>query len=826
MTKSALSGIGASLLVCSLTTATTVGQRSRVSPPAAPGPVSQSRHLEDRQLVRQLPLLPAHTAAGMTAQAQKDVITEYCLECHDADKAKGGLVLEKFEPARADANAEIAEKMIRRLRAGMMPPAGAERPDPAVIGALASALETRIDQVATSRPNPGRRTFQRLNRAEYARSIEDLLGITVDVAAFLPPDTISHNFDNIADVQAFSPTLLEGYLRAASRVSRDAVGDPDASPSSTIYKVPRTASQLEHVEGAPFGTRGGISVVYNFPADGEYSFRLMLHSIPTGQLYGSTVRGEQIEISLNGQRLAILDINTRMSEADPNGMNMQTPPVAIKAGAHRVSAAFIQRFEGPVDDVLAPVEHTLADTQIGSALGVTTLPHLREFAILGPHKVTGVSDTPSRRRIFVCRPVTPDEELPCASKIVSALVRQAYRRPLSADDVKGLMNFFEEGRNGKDFEAGIRTALQALLASPHFIFRLEEVPPSVRAGQNYRISDLDLASRLSFFIWAGPPDEELVSAASKGALGSPAVLEKQVRRMLADPRATALADRFAAQWLRLQDLEKIHPDPLLFPQYDYTLADAMRRETELLFENVVREDANVLDLLTADYTFVNERLARHYRIPNVTGGGFRRVALSDPNRRGILGHGSVLAMTSVADRTSPVLRGKWVLEVLFGIAPPPPPDDVPDLEETKAAQNARLLSVRERMEQHRANTACRSCHRVIDPIGLALENFDVTGAWRIRDNGVPVDASGELYDGSVLNGPDDLRRALLNRTDTVLRTFSENLMAYALGRRIEHYDMPAIRAIVRDARPGGYRFSAFVVGIAKTQAFQMSRAES
>jgi mono/diheme cytochrome c family protein len=796
MTTSAFSGVMVAVLVCSIATVSAVGERGAAS------------------------------TATLSGQAQKAVIAEYCLECHDSDKAKGGLVLEKFDPSRAEQNAEIAEKMIRRLRAGMMPPAGAERPSQSIVDALASGLETRIDQAATARPNPGRRTFQRLNRAEYASSIRDLLGIDVDVAAFLPPDTLSHNFDNIADVQGFSPTLLEGYLRAASRISRDAVGDPEASPNSTIYKVPRTASQLAHVDGAPFGTRGGLSVVYNFPADGEYTFRMMLHSIPTGQLYGSTARGEQIEVSLNGERLAILEINTRMSESDPNGMNIQTPPIAIKAGAQRVSAAFIRRFDGPVDDVLAPVEHTLADTQIGSALGVTTLPHLREFAIVGPHRVTGVSETPARRRVFTCRPITPDEEAPCASRIVANLARQAYRRPLTPEDLKGLIGFYDEGRKGKDFESGIRTALQAILASPHFIFRLEEVPAAVKAGENYRINDLDLASRLSFFLWASPPDDELIAVASKGALANPVVLEKQVRRMLGDPRSATLADRFAAQWLRLQDLEKIHPDPLLFPQYDHTLADAMRRETELLFESIVREDRNVLDLLTAEDTFVNERLARHYGIANVSGSSFRRTPYADPNRRGILGHGSVLTMTSVADRTSPVLRGKWVLEVLFGIPPPPPPADVPDLEETKAAQNARLLSVRERMEQHRANSACRSCHRVIDPIGLALENFDVTGAWRIRDNGVPVDASGELYDGSRLNGPAELREALLKRTDTVLRTFTENLMAYALGRRVEFYDMPAVRAIVRDARPGGYRFSSFVFGVVKSSAFHMSRAEA
>jgi hypothetical protein len=774
-----------------------------------------------------VPVVAGTRAAStvLSVDAQRALIGEYCVTCHDDDKKKGELSLEAFDPGRAPAQAEVAEKMVRKLRAAMMPPAGAERPDASMLDAFATALERRLDQHAAARPNPGRRTFQRLNRAEYARSVSELLGIDVDVTAFLPADTVSHNFDNIADVQSLSATVLEGYLRAAARVSRDAVGDPDASPGSTTYKVPRTASQLAHVDGAPFGTRGGISVVHLFPADGEYTFRLMLHSIPTGQLYGSTVRGEQIEISINGHRAAVLDIDPRMSEADPAGMNLQTGPIAVKAGPQRVSAAFIQRWEAPVDDLLVPVEQTLADTQIGSALGVTTLPHLREFAVLGPQKVTGVSETPSRRRIFVCRPLSADEERPCATRIVATLARQAYRRPVTDGDLGGLMKFYEAGRKERDFESGIRTALQAMLASPHFIFRLETVPPSARPGQNYRIGDLELASRLSYFLWAAPPDDELLTVASRQALKNPDVIEQQVRRMLADPRAQALATRFAAQWLRLQDLEKIHPDPLWYPQYDHTLSQAMRRETELLFASIVREDRDVLDLLTADYTFVNDRLARHYRIPNVTGAAFRRVPVADENRRGLLGHGSILMMTSVADRTSPVLRGKWVLEVLFGLPPPPPPDDVPDLEATKAAEGSRFLSVRERLERHRESPQCQSCHRVIDPLGLALENFDVTGAWRIRDNGVPVDPSGRLYDGAPLLGPVELRQALLRRRDTVLRTFTENLLAYGLGRRVAHFDMPTVRTIVRDASASRHRFSAFVLGIVKSPAFQMARAE-
>ncbi|HYT74255.1 MAG TPA: DUF1592 domain-containing protein, partial [Vicinamibacterales bacterium] len=707
----------------------------------------------------------------------------------------------------------------------MMPPPGAERPAEGTLDAFAASLEMKLDAAAELHPDPGHRTFQRLNRAEYTQEIHDILGLDVDAATFLPPDTISHNFDNIADTQAMSATLLEGYLRAAAEVSRLAVGDPQAAPNSTIHKVPRMASQLAHVDGAPFGTRGGMSVVHTFPADGEYTFRMMLHSIPTGQLFGSGVRGEQIELSINGQRAAVIDINPRMSESDPNGMNLQTPPIAVKAGPQRVSAAFVVRSEAPFDDLLAPVEQTLADTQIGSGnAGVTTLPHLREFAITGPQRVTGVSDTPTRRRIFSCRPLSAGEEQACASRIIGALAARAYRRPLTQADLDGLMRFYTAERAKDGFEAGIRTAIQAMLASPHFIFRFEEAPASMRPGQTYRINDVDLASRLSFFLWGAGPDGELIAAAEKGTLGTTAGLEQQTRRMLADPRASALSTRFASQWLRLQDLDKIKPDARLYPQFDQTLATAMRRETELLFGSIVHDDRNVLDLLSADYTFVNERLARHYGIPNVSGPAFRRVALADDNRRGLFGQGSILTMTSVADRTSPVLRGKWVLEVLLGMPPPPPPPGVPAFEETKAVHGAHLLSVRERMQEHRANPQCRSCHRVIDPIGLALENFDVIGMWRIRDGSSTVDATGQLYDGTPLNGPVGLRRALLKRTDVILRTFTENLMAYGLGRRIEYHDMPTVRKVVRDAGVNQNHFSSFVLGIVKSPAFRMSRA--
>ncbi|HYT69099.1 MAG TPA: DUF1592 domain-containing protein [Vicinamibacterales bacterium] len=765
--------------------------------------------------------------APLAPTAARAVIEQYCLTCHDNDKMKGELTLEAFDPAKADAHPQIAEKIVRKLRAGMMPPPGKERPPAETLDAFATTLETKLDAAAEAHPNPGRRTFQRLNRAEYAQSIKDLLALDVDVAAFLPPDTISHNFDNIADVQSISATLLEGYLRAAAQISKLAVGDPDAAANSTIYKLPRMASQLAHVEGAPFGTRGGISLVHNFPADGEYTFRMMLHSIPTGQLYGSGVRGEQIEVSINGQRAALIDINPRMSESDPNGMNLQTPPIAVKAGPQRVSAVFIQRSEAPVDDLLAPVEQTLADTQIGSGIsGVTTVPHLREFAVVGPTRVTGVSDTPSRRRVFTCRPLSASEEIGCATKILTSLATKAYRRPVSKADVDGLLKFYLNERERAGFEGSIRTSLQALLASPHFIFRLEEAPPTVRGGQSYALNGVDLASRLSFFIWGSGPDEELMAAGSRGALATAAGLEQQARRMLADPRASALSTRFASQWLRLQDLDKIHPDARLYPQFDATLAGSMRRETELLFESIVREDRDVLDLLSADYTFVNDRLGRHYGIPNVAGPAFRRVAIADVNRRGLFGQGSILTMTSVADRTSPVLRGKWVLEVLMGMPPPPPPPNVPGFEETKNSHGSRLLSVRERMEEHRANPQCQSCHRVIDPIGLALENFDVVGMWRIRDGSTPIDPSGTLYDGTTLAGPLGLRAAMMKHKETVLRTFTENLMAYGLGRRLEYYDMPVVRHVVRDAGANQNHFSSFVLGIVKSPAFRMSRADA
>ncbi len=769
----------------------------------------------------------ASTPKALTIGAQTALVEQYCVTCHNDKMKAGGMSLASFDASQAASHADVTEKMIRKLRAGMMPPPGVKRPDESTIATLASSFESAVDKAAAAKPDPGWRLFQRMNRAEYARSVRELLAIDVDLTAFLPPDTISDGFDNVADTQRFSPALMEGYLRAASQISRLAVGDRNAAPGSTTYRLGRTRSQMQRVDGAPIGTRGGISVVHVFPADGEYVFRINLHNEPLGQIYGrSTMTAmdlkEKIEVSINGERVALIDLNTRMSESDPkNNLDPVTPPMHVKAGPQRVSAAFLQNIEATPDDLLMPTENTLVDVSMG--YGVTLLPHMRDFTVIGPAKVTGVSETASRRKIFTCRPTSAAEETPCAEDIVEALANQAYRGRAGEQDLRDLMRFYGTGRRQGDFENGVRLALQAILASPRFLFRLEQAPPSLRAGQPYRLGDRDLASRLSFFLWGTVPDTELLKAARAGALRTTAGLEQQVQRMLLDPRSEAMATRFAGQWLRLQDLEKIIPDYLQYPDYDATLAESMKRETELFFDSLVREDRSVLDLLSADYSFINERIARHYRIANVVGSQFRRVSLPE-NRRGILSHGSILTLTSVADRTSPVLRGKWIMEVLLGTPPPPPPPNVPDLEETKGVRGARLLSVRERMEEHRKNPACTSCHRVIDPLGLALENYDPTGAWRIKDNEMPIDATGDLYDGTKMNGPADLRTALMKHQGAILLSFTENLMTYAIGRRVEYHDMPAIRAVVRDAARSGNRMSAFILGVVNSAPFQMNKA--
>jgi hypothetical protein len=776
--------------------------------------------------------MAAHPPSGLSPQSQNELVARYCVTCHSDRGKAGGLTLAKFDATHLDENGEVAEKMIRKLRAGMMPPPAAPRPDAASIAGMVNALESAMDTAATLNPKPGWRPFQRLNRVEYAAAVRDLLGLDIDVTAYLPPDTMSAGFDNVADVQNFSPQLLQGYLRAASQISRLAVGDRNATATSATYKIAHSRSQMAHVPGAPLGTRGGTSVVHVFPADGDYVVKTALLNAPLGGLFGRTPLmamgfSEQVEVSVDGERAAVLNVSPTMTETDfgqnkgQNGMELRTPPIHIKAGPHRVSAAFIQRLDGPVDDLMAPIENT---AEGGDSYGSTTLPHMRDMTILGPTNVTGVSDTISRRRIFTCRPASANQEEVCATQIIKDLTTRAYRGKGAAQGIQQAMQFYVNGRKQGDFENGIRMALQSILVSPYFVFRLEGSPSAVGAptAGPFRIGDHDLASRLSFFLWGTGPDAELIKIAAAGQLRTQAGLDKQARRMLADERSEALATRFASQWLRLQDLDKLQPDFNEYPQFDDTLKDAMRQETALFFDSIVREDRSVLDLLTADYSFVNERLARHYGIPNITGAAFRRVTLPE-YRRGLLGEGSILTLTSVADRTSPVLRGKWVMEVLLGTPPPPPPPDVPALDDSvKASAGGKHLSTRQRMEEHRRNPSCTSCHRVIDPLGLALDNFDATGAWRIKDNEVPVDVIGDLYDGTKMNGPAGLRDALLKHSDMVLRSFTENLMTYALGRRLEYTDMPAVRAVVNGAAKEHNRMSAFVLGIVKSAAFRMS----
>ena len=553
---------------------------------------------------------------------------------------------------------------------------------------------------------------------------------------------------------------------------------------------------------------------------------MLLHGEPTGMLFGRTVRDTQMEVAIDGERVALLKVDRWISEADPEGLTVSTPSIDVRAGARRVAATFIQEFEGSEDDLIKPVDHTLADTQIGVGYGVTTLPHLRNLAVVGPFEVTGVSDNPTRRAIFTCRPTAPEEAVPCARRIIERLATQAYRRPASTTDANELMRFYHEGAKNGGFEGGVRTALQAMLSSLHFVFRIEDTPAPASPARPITINDVDLASRLSFFLWGTIPDDELIDAARRGELLRRDTFDRQVRRMLAHPRSERSGSRFAAQWLRLQDLEKVEPDALSFPYFDELLAEAMLRETISLFNHLVREDRPALELLTADYTFVNERLARHYGIGGVSGSDFRKVPYPDDTRRGVLGHGSILTLTSHGSRTSPVLRGKWVMEVLLGSPPPPPPATVPDLEEAGTAKDGRLLSVAEQLAMHRASPACSSCHNVIDPIGLSLDHFDVTGAWRIKDRGVPVSVAGELYDGTSLNGAADLRAALLARSEVIVTHLTERLMSYALGRRIEYYDMPAVRKIVRDAKERDYRMSALILGVVQSAAFRTALGDT
>jgi cytochrome c551/c552 len=765
------------------------------------------------------------SAVAVFAQPPRALVNQYCLGCHNDKLNSGGFSWTKLDLAHPEQNADQAEKVIRKVRAGLMPPPGLPRPDAATMKTFAASLETSVDQMAALHPNPGRPALHRLNRTEYANSIHDLLSVDADVTALLPTDDMSHGFDNMADVLSISPALMEGYIRAAGRISREAVGDPAALALTSTYSISRVTSQTRHVDGTPFGTRGGLSVVHDFPADGEYIFKVGFYYSPTGPLFGlNQGTGQQIEIAVNGERMALLDINPAMKLANDG---IKTPPIKVRAGPQRISASFPQKFDGPIEDEYRMVEQSLVDVSAGTIPGMTTLPHLHQLSITGPTAAAGVSDTPSRRKIFTCRP-TGDDEIPCARKIIANLARQAYRRPVTENDLEGLLGFYQRGRNGGNFDSGIRTALQAMIASPEFVFRFERTPAGAAPGKNFRISDLELASRLSYFLWSSAPDEPLLAAAGQGKLKDPVVFEKQVRRMLADGRSQALTANFAGQWLRLQNLKGVSPDLFEYPDFDRTLADSMRRETELLFESIVREDRNVADLLSADYTFVNERMAKHYGIPNILGNRFRRVTLTDPNRFGLLGQASILTLTSTAIRTSPVQRGKYVMEVLLGTPPPPPPPNVPALPENAESRTghvAKPLSVRQRLEEHRANPNCAGCHKMMDPIGFSLENFDVLGVWRTNDSGFRIDPSGTMFDGAKLDGPASLRQAIVGHSDLFIETLAGNLLAYGVGRVLEPSDMPVVRAVVKEAARNNQRFSALVLAIVKSAPFQMRRAE-
>jgi hypothetical protein len=734
----------------------------------------------------------------------------YCDTCHFGPKARAGLNLEALDLANLGENGTVWEKVLRKLRSREMPPAGVPRPDAATYNALVDAIETERDRLAEIKPNPGRATLHRLNRAEYANAIRDLLALDVDVAELLPADDIGYGFDNIADVLQVSPLLLERYLAAATKISGLAVGDTALAASYQTYDVPRGLVQLERMgEGMPLGSRGGSSVRHRFPVDGEYEISVGLQRGRFDQFLGLE-RERKLDLRLDGQRLELFTIaaDSRAGQQihgtgrDPDShLKVRVP---VKAGTRTLVATFVK------DTVKAEGIPAIREANFFEGVGNIT--------VAGPYDVQGPGDTASRHRIFVCHPAAPADEQACAEKIISSLARRAYRRPIAADDLPPLLALFRQGAAEDGFEAGVRLALLKILVSPEFIFRMEFDPPDAAAGQVRRIGDVALASRLSFFLWSSIPDDELLAVAERGELGDTSVLERQVRRMLADPRSHTLVKNFAGQWLFLRNIARIQPDPAAFPNFDENLRQALEQETELLVDSTLREDRSIVDLLTADYTFVNQRLAEHYGIKGVYGSEFRRVAVEDPNRQGLLGQASILTVTSYPNRTAPTIRGKWVLEQLLGTPPPPPPPNVPSLKEDASAQP---VTMRQRMEQHRANPACAVCHRIMDPLGFALENFDGLGRW--RDSAVPgtgpIDSSGVLPDGTRFDGPAGLREVLLNRQELFVETFTERLLTYALGRGVEEYDRPVIRKIVREARDP--RWSSIILGIVKSTPFQM-----
>jgi hypothetical protein len=770
------------------------------------------------------PRQQAVSSPSLSSSPDRATLDRYCVTCHNARVRSAGLALDTLDVSRVSGDPATWEKVVRKLRGRMMPPAGMQRPDEATYDALASHLETALDNIAATRPSPGRTdTFRRLSRVEYQNAIRDILALDVDVSSLLPKDDASHGFDNVANGE-LSPTLLERYLAAAQKVSRAAVGGQPPSPASHIVILPSDLTQEDHLEGLPFGTRGGAIVNYTFPVDGTYEIQMRLSRDRNENVEGLT-EPQQIELTLDGQRVRVFDVKPNRNQSgayyadEAVDKDLQTR-IHVAAGPHEVGVTFPRRTFALEETERQP---SLAHFNMDRHPRVQIA--LYSVSIAGPFEAGTVADTPSRHRLFVCRPTGAAAEDACAKRIVLAVARRAFRRAVTAADVEAPLKFYKEARAEGDFDAGIETALRALLASTEFLFRIERDPKNAKPDTPYRITDVELASRLSFFLWSSVPDDELLDLATAGTLSRPATLERQVKRMLASPKAEALITNFAGQWLYLRNLAAASPDARAFPDFDDNLRQAFRRETELFVESIVREDRSALDLLRANYTFVNERLAKHYGLPNVYGSRFRRVSLGeDSPRGGILGHGSILTVTSYANRTSPVLRGKWILENIVGTPPPPPPQNVPPLKDTDTA--GKVLSMRERMAQHRASPACAGCHQLMDPAGLSMENFDAIGRWRARtESGGAVDASGGLPDGSTFTGMSGLRIALLRRPEMFVGTLTEKLLTYSLGRGLEYYDAPTVREIVRNAREQDYRFSSLVLGIISSDPFQMRMSQ-
>ncbi len=758
----------------------------------------------------------AASAPSMDAAAARTMLNKYCVGCHNQKLKTANLELDKLDLAHLPEHAETGELVIRKLRAGLMPPMGMNRPDAATNLALVSWMESEIDHASTPHLTPP--GIHRMNRTEYTNAIRDVLGLEVDAAKFLPSDDSTRGFDNIAGALTLSPALMEAYLSAAGKIARLAVGDVSA-PTQAVFEAAPDTAQNHHIEGLPFGTRGGLLIKYQFPADGEYTFKVKGVTGYFQAVLGG-VKGEQLEVTVDGERVRMFDWDRDISNTTGNGKSTQRIP--IKAGLHTVGVTFLATNDLPGTELDRPFERTMNTP--GQIPGFLFYPHVGQVWIEGPYGAKGAPDTAARRRIFVCKPTSAKDEEPCAQKIMSSLVKRAYRRPATASDLNTLTEFYRSGRGDGSFDDGIEAVIQRVIADPEFIYRLEPEPSNLAPGKQYRVTDLALASRLSFFLWSSVPDDELINVASQGKLRDPQVLDHQVKRMLADPRAEALVRNFTGQWLGVRSMKTVEPAVNLFPDFDDNLRAAYQREIELFFGSILAEDRSVMDLLTANYTFVNERLAKQYGIPNIYGPQFRRVELSEAldMRRGLLGKGALLTVTSVAARTSPVARGKWFLQTFLGVSPPDPPPNVPAIKDAPAdmAGNAKQPTMREIMEKHHTNPTCATCHKIFEPMGLALENFDAVGTWRLYDGESPIDAKDTLVDGTKVNGVFSLRDWLLAHNEVFARVVTERLMTYALGRGTEYQDMPAVRAITREAAAKNYRFSSLVLGIVNSPAFQ------